>query len=559
MKSARGYLERFFGNDEFEIIPMIGDASTRRYWRIVKRDSTFVLMDGDPVKNRFEEFVQIDQLLRNLDVYVPAILGCDMENGYMLLEDLGNDTFARLLELGDDEECLYELATEILVKTAKLEKKPEFMKVMDGDAVSDIIEWFVEYYYPYETGKKISAAARKEFLEIVEKLKPMAFKVRSGLSMRDYHVPNLMLMRDKKTAATIDFQDAIWAPLTYDIVSLVEDARREVSTCVQAKMKEMFFESLHGVERTDFDDSFAFVSMFRHMRVLGVFAMHKKVTKKVVYLRFIPHIKKMLYKTLEYSALKEMKGWVLKNIGEFRYKKPVAKAMILAAGRGTRMREMADDLPKPLIEVKSRPLIDYRLDLLKELGIKDVVVNVCYHGDKIKEHVKSMTGFNVVISEEEEALETGGGIKKALPYLGNDPFFTMNSDEIWNDSSHKSVMWQMYDKWDDLEYDILLLVAPLDGAHEKMRDYGDYRVNEKDRLERNVEKVPGCGYDLMFVGVTLVNPKVFEGSPAGKFGYRDLFDEAEKVGRLGYVIIRDEIFHVGTPEDKLYAEENFKV
>ncbi|MDR1026480.1 MAG: phosphotransferase [Lactobacillus sp.] len=560
MDRKEEFLKKVFLTDKFEIVPLRPDASTRKYWRILKGKSTFILMDGNAVSNRYQKFIQISELLKQHDVYAPSILAHDFDEGFMLIEDLGDGTFTRLLELSGNEKELYAMATEVLTKVISIKKKPDYIDVFSDDVVVRDICYFVDWYYPMVMGKPLDEKKREEFIAIVKKLLPLGRGVPNSLVLWDYHVDNIMML-DNKTCAVIDFQDAYWGPITYDIMSLLED-RRGASEEVQNEMKDLFFKSLKDVKRIDFENSYRFFSMFRNMRVLGRFSI--LLTRgKGEYMKYIPNLWKMLDRTLSCPNFVEMKKWVDKNLPK-KYRvaptqKPINKAMILAAGRGSRMKHLTNDVPKPLIEVNGRAMIDYKFDLLKDVGIKDVVVNVCYHGDKIIEHIKRHErDFNVAISEEEVALETGGGIKNALHLLGENPFFSLNSDELWNDTSYKPVMWQMIDKWNDDEYDMILLITPMSSTNEHGRDHGDYKINKKDRIERNVQKKPGGGYDYFYTGIALMSPKIFEGETEEKFSMVKMFDKAEEKGRLGYVIIHDEIFHVGTPEDKKIAEMKFK-
>ena len=550
----------------YNISPMKQDASTRSYYRIEVNGKTYVLMDEPSKWNRLYEFAELSKLLRGIDVYAPAVIEKDMEDGFLLLEDFGEGTFTKLLENGVSEEKLYKMATEVLLKVAGIKKRPSFVKKFEDEHIIKDICYFTDWYYPTVVGQPLAEDKRNSFIEIVKKLIWLGRKVPDKLVLWDYHVDNLMMVRDTSDCGVLDFQDAFWGPVTYDIMSLLEDARRAVSPQIQRKMRKYFADNLNGVAVEDFDTSFLFFSMFRHMRVLGRFSYLMCTRGKDAYLRHVPHLWDMLNETLKDKRFIEMKKWLDKNLpAEMRgipKRKPITKAMILAAGRGTRMKDLVDDIPKPLIEVNGKAMIDYKFDLLSNMNIKDVVVNVSYQGDKIEKHLEEHSdNFDITISREAEPLETGGGVKKALSVLGDEPFFTLNSDEMWNDTSYKPVMWQMMDKWDDKKYDIILLINPMASTHEKGRNYGDYRINKKDRLERNVERKPGGGYDYFYTGITLVNPEMFKLKDVPKeekFSMVKMFDLAEKRGRLGYVIIKDEIFHVGTPEDKAMAEKKFK-
>ena len=264
----------------------------------------------------------------------------------------------------------------------------------------------------------------------------------------------------------------------------------------------------------------------------------------------------MLEQILEYPKLAAIKNWLNTYLpASFRQapaRKPFTQAMVLAAGRGTRMGSLTDRLPKPLVEVGGKALIDYNFDRLTEIGIKNAVVNLCYKGEMIREHlITRHPDFNLVFSEEAEALETGGGVKKALPLLTDPAFFVFNSDVFFIDHGYKPVLWRMMDAWDEQKYDILLLLQDLkDICGDK--GIGDYRIGTDGKIERNAAKT--AGYPYMFGGISIVNRKIFADETREKFSLRDLFDLAQSRGRLGFVLNDADFFHIGTPEALQAAE-----
>jgi MurNAc alpha-1-phosphate uridylyltransferase len=411
------------------------------------------------------------------------------------------------------------------------------------------------------TGYPLSSTQRKEFINLISKKADMAYKVPDRLLLWDYHVDNIMLIDSQKNnrmslkthCAIIDFQDAMWGPVTYDIMSLIEDARREVSPCVAEKTKTLFFNAFPEIPKEDFQASFAFLSMFRHMRVLGRFTILMAVNGKDEYIRHIPHLWNMLNRTLQHPDLIEIKNWIDKNFPEklrdLPKRKPIRKAMLMAAGRGTRMQEMTDELPKPLIEVGGKAMIDYNFERLKAAGIKDIVVNLCYKGEMIKDHLDKnfSKDFNIRYSYEEEALETGGGVKKALPLLEDDTFFILNNDVFSLDEEIKPALWKMTDAWDSDKYDVMLLLEPLDKTvGDNDNGIGNYRITADGKPERNTKSTKGFPY--LMAGVSIVHKKIFDSITEKNFSMRALWDDAQQKGRLGIVINNGIFFHIGTPE-----------
>ena len=230
----------------------------------------------------------------------------------------------------------------------------------------------------------------------------------------------------------------------------------------------------------------------------------------------------------------------------------IEKAMVLAAGRGTRMRSLTDETPKPLIQVKGRTLIDRILDKIVKYGITQGVVNTCYLGEKIQSALSKRLDISLTFSEEEEALETGGGVKKALPLLGEKPFFVLNADPLWTEESPS--LNDMAQAFNESTMDILLLLWPTNRifGHDGKGDY--YLENGLPRRRRPEE--PSAPY--VYAGAQILAPRIFKDSPDGKFSLNILYDKAEKSGRLAAVVGTGDWYHVGTPEALALAEKCLK-
>ena len=545
--------------DYLQIVPLRVDASSRKYFRVfLKNGQTRVLADDELKKNKLPEFAKLADFFAAHGLYVPKVYAFDFEKGFLLLEDLGDDTFTKLLQKGEDETFLYELATDALIKIAGIEECPEDVKDLTKERLISDICFFADWYMPMARTTPLTPKEREEFIEYVTPLADLAFKVPNRLVLWDYHVDNIMLPPKQNECAVIDFQDAMKGPLTYDVMSLLEDARREVSLEVQRKMKEKFFSRLKGVKREDFDDSYAFLSLFRHMRVLGRFTILAYVNGKAQYLRFVGHLWDMLEKTLTYPKFRDFKRWLDKVLPPEKrvipQRKPIDEAMVLAAGRGIRMRELTDNMPKPLIKVGKKSLIDYNFDRLRQVGIKNVAVNLCYQGDLLKKHLKEFEAdFNIKYFVEKEALETGGGIKNALSFFKNEAFFVCNSDVFFEEEPVKAALWRMMDAWDEDKFDVLLLLQDMKHIVGD-KGIGDYKI-ENGVPKRNTLKEPH-GFDYMFAGIYIIKKSLFDGVKENKFSSVKLFDVAQNRGRLGFVINKSTFYHVGTPEALKAAEES---
>jgi N-acetyl-alpha-D-muramate 1-phosphate uridylyltransferase len=230
-----------------------------------------------------------------------------------------------------------------------------------------------------------------------------------------------------------------------------------------------------------------------------------------------------------------------------------AKAMVLAAGLGLRMRPLTEHLPKPLVPVAGRPLLDHALDKLGDAGVTGAVVNVHYLPDQIIAHVASRTRPHVTISDErDQVLGTGGGVARALPLLGPEPFFHVNSDTLWIDGV-KSNLMRLADTFDSSRMDILLLMAPT-ASSIGYGGRGDYSMLPDGGLRKRREHqvVP-----FVYAGAAILSPSIFAEAPRGEFSLTRMFDRAEEQERLFGLRLDGVWMHVGSPDAIVAAEEAF--
>ncbi len=225
-------------------------------------------------------------------------------------------------------------------------------------------------------------------------------------------------------------------------------------------------------------------------------------------------------------------------------------AMVLAAGLGTRMRPLTDHVPKPLVQVKSRALIDHALDRIGEAGIGRAVVNVHYMADIISKHVAGRKVPQIVISDERDALlGTGGGVVRALPKLGSGAFLIHNSDSTWLEGVGTNLA-RLCDAWDDERMDFLLLVS-LASWSVGYDGLGDFNMGPDGLLVRREERMMS---PFAFTGVSIAHPRAFKNVPAGPFSLNKLWDHAIERKRLYGVRLDGTWMHIGTPEAVTAAE-----
>jgi len=229
----------------------------------------------------------------------------------------------------------------------------------------------------------------------------------------------------------------------------------------------------------------------------------------------------------------------------------ITHAMLLAAGLGTRMRPLTLMLPKPLVQVGGRALVDHALDRLVAAGVTTAVANVHHKAELLTAHLGLRHDVTVMISDERGALlETGGGVKKALPLLGQGPFFVHNTDSMWAEGLGISLD-RMKALWNDAAMDALLLMAPTVRAL-GYGGRGDYAMDPDGRLTRRHERRVA---PFAYTGVAILHPRLFAGSPDGAWSLNWAFDKAETAGRLYGLRLDGTWLHVGDPRALAEAEE----
>lgn len=298
--------------------PLAGDASSRRYERITANDESLILMDAPPPQD-VRGFVTIARALRGFGYSAPEITAEQAEQGFLLLEDLGDDVFARLFEAGEPEGPLYQLAVDFLVELAK-SPVPPFLPAFSDDYVREQNEMFLEYYVPEKIGKPLDAEPRAFYLEIWENLLPRMRVGPDVMLLRDFHSENLIYLKDReglRALGLLDFQDALSGPMAYDLVSLLQDARRDVA---EPMADEMFYRYLDatGVEEAAFRESYAILGVHRALRIMGIFIRLAKVEGKRKYLDMIPRMQKHLVGNLAHPGLAALRNWLDLTVGEGR-------------------------------------------------------------------------------------------------------------------------------------------------------------------------------------------------------------------------------------------------
>lgn len=226
-------------------------------------------------------------------------------------------------------------------------------------------------------------------------------------------------------------------------------------------------------------------------------------------------------------------------------------AMVLAAGLGTRMRPLTSTIPKPLVELSGRTLLDRVLDRIEAAGFTNVIINVHYQADAIETALAQRTDSKITISDERnELLDTGGGVHHALPLIGARPFLIHNSDSVWIDGVEDNLV-RMKRSWNSGQMDCLMLLAPT-GTSLGFEGRGDFHMSPDGVLTRRIEREVA---PFAFTGVSIAHPRMFDDAPTGKFSLNMLWDRAIAHQRLYGIRLEGYWMHVGTPS-ALAAAEN---
>ncbi len=298
---------------------LAGDASFRKYERVHLGEKQAVLMDSPPDKEDIRPFVAIANQLHAYHLSAPNILAKDEYNGLLLLEDLGDNLYARVLENEPHlEQELYFAAADALIdlynnaETNLHKNVPLFDMEKLLAQVSLLPEWFIPLVADKEYAQKIKA----EYMEIWKKILLQISKLKPVLVLYDFHAENLIWLPERKNAARaglLDFQDAMIGSPAYDMVSFLEDARRDVSAKVVTKTIEYYLEKT-GIERESFMATYAILGAQRNCRIVGTFARLAVRDGKKRYLSFMPRMWKHIEHDISHPLLSPLKNWIDRNI-----------------------------------------------------------------------------------------------------------------------------------------------------------------------------------------------------------------------------------------------------
>tara|TARA_R110002110_G_scaffold60713_4_gene170788 strand:+ start:3292 stop:4293 length:1002 start_codon:yes stop_codon:yes gene_type:complete len=302
------------GRSGAEISLLAGDASFRKYYRVRRSDEITVLMDAPPPQEDVRPFVRIARHLRSLGLSAPEILAEDTDDGFLLLEDLGDATYTRLLmEPGADEAALYQLATDALIHLhRRIDAILPDLPAYDGDLLWREASLLTDWYMPAVFGTGTDVSVRGEFEAAWRQVSGVVEAAPWSLVLRDYHVDNLLLLPDRPDigqCGLLDFQDAVRGPTAYDLMSLLQDARRDVAAEVQRLCLERYIAAFPEIDRTAFEAAYAVLAAQRHTKVIGIFTRLCVRDGKPDYLRHMPRLWRLLESALVHPALDPVARW----------------------------------------------------------------------------------------------------------------------------------------------------------------------------------------------------------------------------------------------------------
>jgi hypothetical protein len=293
---------------------LAGDASFRKYFRLRRQRGTAVVMDAPPPQEDVRPFVRIGRHLAGLGLSAPAIHAEDEANGFLLLEDLGDDTFARVLDAGGDENGLYACATDVLVVLHQAGERallPD-LGAYAGEALIDAAMLLPEWYLAEATGRPTSNEETADYRAAWHACLASLPAVPDTLLLRDYHKDNLLWLPARpgvRACGLLDFQDAQQGHPSYDLVSLIEDARRDVSPAVRSACLARYIGEA-GLDEKDFGTGFALMAAQRHARIIGLFIRLLRRDGKPDYLPHLPRVWRMFERALQHEALGPLRAWV---------------------------------------------------------------------------------------------------------------------------------------------------------------------------------------------------------------------------------------------------------
>lgn len=308
------------------VVALPGDASRRRYFRLTDGVRHCLLMDSPPhPEEKFKEYLLIANALRSAGLSAPEVYAADSDHGFALIEDFGDDTFTRLLNNGYDARELYLTAVDAI---AQMQQRipADFNGVgrYSDEILKDGFFRLIDWYYPLWHGARANADLRVEFAGIIDGILRQLPSLPNTLVLRDFHVDNLMLLPARQGAARaglLDFQDGLMGNPAYDLVSLLEDARRDIDPTVMAEAWQRYAAQMH-YDKNDLAMSYNIMGLQRHARITGQFIRLWIRDDKPQYLKFMPRVTAQFNAKLQAPVAAPLRVWCEKHLPVINEKWP---------------------------------------------------------------------------------------------------------------------------------------------------------------------------------------------------------------------------------------------
>ena len=542
---ARTFLDRM-GWGMAKPSPVAGDASARSYTRLHLSDNYSAVFMQTP-KSEIQSqaaFCDVSAYLRGLGVSAPTVLGEDAVSGFLLVEDFGDQTYSAILDQGLTREVeLYRTAHDVLAVLARTGA----MGGLPILAAAELARLTAVTFEELPEGH----ALKCEQVTFQNDLQGLATWILRGVPvtvLRDFHAGNLIWLANRtglQRTGVIDFQDALCGPKGYDLVSLIDDARRDLSIELRTTLIRDHAHILN-ISEDDMILRTSLLSLQRNFRILGLFRRLAR-TGKPVYLRHMPRVAAHVLRAVDHPRLAPLAATaraICAHYLQATADHAARGAMILAAGFGTRMGALTKATPKPLLPVAGRALIDHALDVAQGEHAAPCVINTHFHADQMRHHLRN---DEVILSEEQpEILDSGGGIRHALRYFSDSAIFTLNSDNVWTGQNPFATLSAA---WRPTEMDALMLLIPRDQATGRQGD-GDLGLDATGRVLFDDPKKP-----YVFTGAQILKTAPIAAMDIPKFGLRMLWEPLTRERRLFGVIHQGGWADVGHPDGITAAEE----
>jgi len=299
------------------IEPLPSDASLRSYERISFSDKSVILMDSSKEIDSMLPFIKARDFLARKGLSVPTIIGQDLQNGFLLLEDFGDNTYTKILSNNnslDIERQLYQKAADVLIKIHKEEVDESFPRYDEYALMKEVL-LLVDWYFLILNGTPLPEKLKNEYISIWKDILSRLSYNFDCFVLRDYHIDNMMIVNNREGVSSVgllDFQDAVLGSYAYDLVSLLEDARRDIQSTIVSDTLHYYLDNLPELDKKKFLTDYAILGVQRSCKIVGIFSRKTIRDKNNKYLIHLPRVWKYIREGLNNPIMEPLKKWFLK-------------------------------------------------------------------------------------------------------------------------------------------------------------------------------------------------------------------------------------------------------